>query len=394
MSQATVGRQDRRRYWRQRETAAPLWPWGFLLPLLLFLLWLYGAFRTAPVIEQEIVDLGIAELQSLGYRQVSGAADGQRLQLRARAPIEPIALTGPAAQTFAATVGRAIECDTWLGPMVCPTSAQVSIFDDLEANNAALNPAIVAESLATAVLPAPAFSFTLDHGALTLSGAAPGEQEKAVLLERAQRQFANVSDSLTITGANSGADWQQAATQALALLSHYERGRITWDGKLLRTQGLIVASNEEALQQEYHRGNNQLHQAALTYRLAKTATACDTAFARSLADTKISFATNSADIDPSSTVLLATLASLANDCPGNLIIEGHTDSTGAPAWNKVLSLARATAVQSALREQGVAASRMRVFGFGAERPINNNATRSGRADNRRIVISTAGASDP
>ncbi len=68
----------------------------------------------------------------------------------------------------------------------------------------------------------------------------------------------------------------------------------------------------------------------------------------------------------------------------NLSIEGHTDSVGRAAANKRLSAARAKAVFDYLVANGIEADRLQSKGYGAERPIADNATKEGRATNRRV----------
>lgn len=68
-------------------------------------------------------------------------------------------------------------------------------------------------------------------------------------------------------------------------------------------------------------------------------------------------------------------------------INGHTDNTGNPASNKVLSLKRATSVVDYLLTQGVSSSRLSAKGFGSERPIvSNDDEIGGREINRRTEI--------
>lgn len=68
-------------------------------------------------------------------------------------------------------------------------------------------------------------------------------------------------------------------------------------------------------------------------------------------------------------------------------IEGHTDATGAKAYNDQLGLERAEAVKRYLYEQHqVPLHKMNVISFGAEKPVAPNDTRDGRAANRRVVI--------
>mgnify|MGYP001815421058 FL=1 len=67
-------------------------------------------------------------------------------------------------------------------------------------------------------------------------------------------------------------------------------------------------------------------------------------------------------------------------------IQGHTDNTGPAEYNMGLSLRRAEAVFDYMVQGGVAAERMRVEGYGEERPIASNDTAEGRAQNRRVEL--------
>ncbi len=72
-------------------------------------------------------------------------------------------------------------------------------------------------------------------------------------------------------------------------------------------------------------------------------------------------------------------------------IIGHTDSTGAASYNQVLSQRRANAVKNYLLDQGISPTVMSTLGMGEERPVASNATREGRAQNRRVEIKIEGS---
>lgn len=69
-----------------------------------------------------------------------------------------------------------------------------------------------------------------------------------------------------------------------------------------------------------------------------------------------------------------------------LAVEGHTDNAGTPAHNQQLSEARAHAVVTALAAQGIATGRLQSAGFGQTKPLADNATEAGRAQNRRVEL--------
>ena len=68
-------------------------------------------------------------------------------------------------------------------------------------------------------------------------------------------------------------------------------------------------------------------------------------------------------------------------------IEGHTDATGPDEYNMKLGEDRAMAVRNYLHDQhGIALNRMQVISYGKAKPVADNKTKDGRAQNRRVVI--------
>ena len=101
----------------------------------------------------------------------------------------------------------------------------------------------------------------------------------------------------------------------------------------------------------------------------------------------IHFDTDSAAIQPGAEELLDDLAATLGNFPEwKLRIVGHTDATGDAELNRQLSLDRALAVQAALEERGVDATRLGAAGVGADRPVASNETDEGRALNRRVQL--------
>ncbi len=70
----------------------------------------------------------------------------------------------------------------------------------------------------------------------------------------------------------------------------------------------------------------------------------------------------------------------------NVLVEGHTDSRGAREANLALSRRRAETVRSYLVSRGYPADKIEARGIGQERPVAENVTAEGRANNRRVEI--------
>lgn len=103
-------------------------------------------------------------------------------------------------------------------------------------------------------------------------------------------------------------------------------------------------------------------------------------------DLRVLFALNSEAIDDSYNEEIAQVAAFMKEfAQVKTVIEGHTDSQGAEAYNQDLSQRRAQAIADALvSKHGISASRLTAKGYGESRPVASNETREGRAKNRRI----------
>ncbi len=103
---------------------------------------------------------------------------------------------------------------------------------------------------------------------------------------------------------------------------------------------------------------------------------------------KIYFATGSATIEKRSHPLVKQLAEVINKHPNIPLVrvEGHTDDRGDARYNLKLSQGRADSVRKLLILNGVKPERLQAKGYGLERPLESNATPSGRAKNRRVEL--------
>jgi outer membrane protein OmpA-like peptidoglycan-associated protein len=99
------------------------------------------------------------------------------------------------------------------------------------------------------------------------------------------------------------------------------------------------------------------------------------------------FATGSARLLPESKRQIDDVAFILRAHPNaTVLIAGHTDNVGSDSANLALSRARAEMVASAFRDAGVAPERIRVEAYGSQKPVADNATASGRAQNRRVTL--------
>jgi len=92
----------------------------------------------------------------------------------------------------------------------------------------------------------------------------------------------------------------------------------------------------------------------------------------------------------SSRPMLKRLADTLNALPNEVVVQGHTDDqpirNGLFPSNWELSTSRAAAIARVFEEEGVDPRRLSAVGFGPNRPIAENTSEEGRAENRRVVL--------
>jgi OOP family OmpA-OmpF porin len=99
----------------------------------------------------------------------------------------------------------------------------------------------------------------------------------------------------------------------------------------------------------------------------------------------INFDVDKATLRPESMGTLNLVIKIMKDNPDlKFEVDGHTDNTGTPAHNLLLSQQRSQAVMAQLIVMGIDASRLTSKGFGDTKPITDNTTLEGKANNRRV----------
>ncbi len=101
----------------------------------------------------------------------------------------------------------------------------------------------------------------------------------------------------------------------------------------------------------------------------------------------LNFHTATTQLTAPSTATVSDLAVVLKAYPNAQVqLVGHTDSTGTPEANQILSLSRANAVKGILVADGVGADRISTAGMGQDHPIASSDTEEGRARNRRLEL--------
>ena len=104
----------------------------------------------------------------------------------------------------------------------------------------------------------------------------------------------------------------------------------------------------------------------------------------------VNFVTNSAELTAPARSSLDNYTAGLLEFPNVAVrVSAHTDSVGSAAYNQRLSDARARSVMSYMIGRGVVASQLSSVGYGENRPIADNNTAAGRAQNRRVEITVS-----
>lgn len=101
----------------------------------------------------------------------------------------------------------------------------------------------------------------------------------------------------------------------------------------------------------------------------------------------ITFPSNQSNVMSSFYPVLDAVADVLKEYNKTTItVSGHTDSTGRADANMTLSQSRASAVSQYLISRGVAGARINSVGYGISRPVADNSTEAGKAQNRRVEV--------
>jgi outer membrane protein OmpA-like peptidoglycan-associated protein len=104
-------------------------------------------------------------------------------------------------------------------------------------------------------------------------------------------------------------------------------------------------------------------------------------------DSGILFEVNKYNLQTEAKTNIDNLAKILNKYPDtNILIEGHTDSTGSLEHNQKLSEQRAEGVSDYLKGLKVQLTRISTAGYGPNQPVASNSTADGRKQNRRVEV--------
>lgn len=252
-----------------------------------------------------------------------------------------------------------------------------------------------AESTA-ATLASSTLEARLLDGRVNLSGTLPDQSSKAQVLARAKELYGEGKfvDNLNINSQTAfpTANW---LSNALALLPYANRlnneGGVAMEQATVTVRGMV--DNEEIKSRLLTDATTaagkgvRVEDKVLVKGKISAAQASDfqAKLNAMIAGKIIEFDTNSDTLTDKGRSLLDEMVRVLAQYPGVPVeIGGHTDSRGDNKRNQNLSQRRATTCLRYLAQKGVDAQRLSARGYGADKPVADNATPEGQQRNRRI----------
>lgn len=246
----------------------------------------------------------------------------------------------------------------------------------------------------SALLTAPldyATSMCIDHSGITVSGAVPDAATRDRLMGVVHDRMgeSRVSGSFELQP-NAVDGFERVASVAIAELAQFDHGCFEFNNRQLLAKGEVRSAEAvDRLVTDVDRAAQD--DVDVTYeltvpQLSAEAVACQTAYDELTSPgDRVFFDFDSTEIHQEGRALLDHIEELSEQCPSvNVIIAGHTDSTGETDYNRDLSQRRADAVMNYLVSTGFGAERLTAVGYGESQPRESNSTDEGRAANRRI----------
>ncbi len=249
----------------------------------------------------------------------------------------------------------------------------------------------------------------LASGRLVLAGSVRDEITRAAVGSVATALFGHdMVENAVRVRADLPEGWPSRVLTGLEALSELKQGRLAVDEAAVEITGWAEESDgaaavralfakaglDEARVEVRFDAAAAARAAAAEARARDPVGACAADVAAITAGQPVAFEPGAAVLDEGGLAAVEAIGTALADCPPlDIEIAGHTDSQGGEESNQRLSEARAEAVRLALEARGLAQMHIVSRGFGADRPVADNATEEGRAQNRRIEFTLRAAGE-
>jgi len=163
------------------------------------------------------------------------------------------------------------------------------------------------------------------------------------------------------------------------------QGQVEQNQTRLNTHDKTLAAHEQKMGEISQTAQDALKRAQDAGKLAEGKFLYETV----LTDEKVKFGFDTSDLSPEAQSAIDEFAAKIKQDNKNVYVEiqGHTDNIGSEKYNQELGQLRAEAVRRYLNQkQSFPLHRINVISYGKTAPVADNKTRTGRAQNRRVVL--------
>ncbi|MDO6384661.1 OmpA family protein [Uliginosibacterium sp. 31-12] len=226
---------------------------------------------------------------------------------------------------------------------------------------------------------------------VVVSGTVPDEATRQAILGKLRTLYGNdrVVDQLGIGKVSAPPNWSDYVLKLITEdLKQVRNGELDVNGNSLSIRGDVGSQQEvEQLPAQLAARLNPTYQVRSGLRVGTNE---QQVLDKALANRIVEFDQGSAILTPRGSQLLDEMLSAIKQLGDRSIqIIGHTDSSGRPEANAMLSQARADSVRQYLVQHGLASTQLISIGKGSLEPVASNNTAEGRARNRRIEFRIA-----
>ena len=212
-----------------------------------------------------------------------------------------------------------------------------------------------------------------------------------IALRAAQTAEAEEARLAAVAAADS---LQRSRMAALLNLSEAQRQQLAQQQQLSQAEIAALSMETDSLRRANEAANAALAAAFTQLRTLVTeiTNLRETSRGIVISLSDILFDVNKATLKPGAQTNIGRIAAVLKQYPDKQIaVEGHTDATGADAYNQKLSEDRAAAVRASLVQGGVDPASITSKGLGETQPVATNDTPAGRQQNRRVEVVVLGA---
>jgi outer membrane protein OmpA-like peptidoglycan-associated protein len=234
-----------------------------------------------------------------------------------------------------------------------------------------------------------------DRAYVALRRVQAAEAEAAAELAN-QRRWRALRELATLQGTYADKARAELASAESRAAGAHARAAVA-EGQVAEEQARTQSAQQQALQQQQRADNEHQGRVAAEARadqaladLSRMATVRREQ--RGLVITlsgQVLFVSGEATLLPAATRSLDNVVAALKAMPANagrVVIEGHTDARGGRAYNRDLAERRARSVRDYLISRGLPGDLFAIDGIGPDRPVADNRSAEGRANNRRVEI--------